>query len=127
MKQVRGITRRQELETVAVLALFMLVLAWLTHRYAYVVAALLFVAATLSIRPLANRIARVWLGFAELLAIVNSRIILTLLFFLVLTPVALVYRLFAKNPLMVRRQEGVSTYYCTRNHLFAKADIEKMW
>jgi len=127
MKQVRVITRRQELETVAVLAVFMLVLAWLTHRYAYVVAALLFVAATLSIRPLANRVARIWLRFAELLAVVNSRIILTLLFFLVLSPVALVYRLFAKKPLMIQRQKGTTSYYCERDHLFGKEDLEKMW
>lgn len=127
MKQVRVVTRRQELETIAVLAVFLLVLAWTTHRAAYAVAALLFVAATLSLRPLAYCIARIWLGFAGWLAAVNSRIILTLLFFLVLTPVALLHRLCSKNPLIIRREDERTTYFFDREHTFNKSDLENMW
>ena len=52
------------------------------------------------LRPAALRVAnRIWWRFAQALGFVNSRILLTLFFFLVITPVGLVLRLFGRNPL----------------------------
>jgi hypothetical protein len=44
-----------------------------------------------------------WWAFAAVLGWVNARVLLSLLFFLVLTPVSLVWRLTGKDPLARRR------------------------
>ena len=46
----------------------------------------------------------VWWRFAMVLGYVNARVILTVLFFLVLTPVGLVWRLIGRDPLSRRRR-----------------------
>jgi len=43
---------------------------------------------------------------AHVLGWVNSRVLLTALFFLVLTPMGLVLRLAGRDPLRLRRREG---------------------
>ena len=52
------------------------------------------------VRPSLLRIpSAIWWRFARLLAYVNARIILTLLFVLVLTPMSLLWRLMRRDPL----------------------------
>lgn len=66
---------------------------------------------------------RGWMQLAHLLGYINSRIILTVLFFLVLTPVACLSRLFRRK----NHPQAAGTNFITRNHLFTKADLEHPW
>lgn len=52
--------------------------------------------------------ARIWWRFAEVLGWVNVRIVLTLFFFVVMTPMGLLFRLFGRDPL--RRRDAGSTW-----------------
>jgi multisubunit Na+/H+ antiporter MnhB subunit len=64
----------------------------------FVVGALLVILALVA--PAALRVPnRLWWRLAELLGWVNSRIVLTLFFVLVLTPVGIAMRLFGRDPL----------------------------
>ena len=56
---------------------------------------------------------RAWLAVGAVLAWVNTRIILTLLFYVVVTPVALVMRLF-RDPLERRIDRGSASYWVRR-------------
>lgn len=52
------------------------------------------------VAPAALRVPnRIWWRFAQVLGWINTRIILSAFFFLVLTPVGIVMRLFGRNPL----------------------------
>jgi len=57
---------------------------------------------------------RGWTLLAHALGWVNTRILLALVFFVVLAPVALVMRLFGKDPLERRRDRRRPTYWRTR-------------
>lgn len=117
----------QELETIAVLAAFLLVLNLLLHLKALVVAALALLLIGLFVRPVASVISRLWLRFAELLGDFNSKIVLSLAFFLFLTPLALLFRLFTKNPLQLKKDRDAESLFLERNHSYTKSDFEKMW
>lgn len=54
----------------------------------------------------------VWWKFAMVLGYVNARVILTMAFLLVLTPIALVWRLIGRDPLAIKKQHwpGWSPY-----------------
>ena len=63
-----------------------------------------------------------WWKFALALGYVNARIILSIAFFLMLTPLAIIWKLIGKDPLMRRRAQwpGWSPYperYRDKNHL----------
>jgi hypothetical protein len=115
-----------ELETLGVLSAFFLILNLVTHRPLFVYVALGLLLTALFVKPLAKALSRVWMKFAELLGSFNSKVILTLAFYLFLTPLALLYRIFNKNPLSLKPDQRASLFV-TRDHVYSKADFEKMW
>jgi multisubunit Na+/H+ antiporter MnhG subunit len=56
---------------------------------------------------------RVWMRFAEVLAFVNTRLILGLVFYVVLTPIGAVMRLF-RDPLDRRLDDGTASNWAQR-------------
>ena len=63
-----------------------------------------------------------WSKLALGLGYLYSRIFLFLIFYIILTPLALLQRLFSK-----KTKTDPSTNYHTRNHVYMKADLEKPW
>ena len=116
-----------ELETLGVLSAFFLVLNVITHRQVFVYSALGLLMIALFVKPLAKVLSGAWMKFAEVLGTFNSKLILSVVFFLFLTPLALMYRLFNKNSLQLKRGSKTGTLFITRDHVYSKADFEKMW
>lgn len=56
---------------------------------------------------------RAWMKFAHALGLVNTRIILSIVYFLIFTPLALIFRLIGKDA-MERRFEAVDSYWQKR-------------
>lgn len=69
---------------------------------------------------------KVWFKIAEGLGWFNSRVILSVLFFVFLWPIAALYRLATKNPMGIKRPEG-NSMYIERNHTYLPKDIENIW
>ncbi len=67
-----------------------------------------------------------WLKLALGLGWINSRIILSVIYFLFLLPIAWVSRLFTKDPLNLKAKNA-STLYATRDHEYKKEDLENIW
>jgi hypothetical protein len=78
----------------------------------WTVAGVLVVAGLIAPQLLAP-VERGWLALAAVLAWINTRIILTALFYLVVTPVAVVMRLF-RDPLQRSFEPGASSYWTRR-------------
>lgn len=57
---------------------------------------------------------QVWMKFGALLHSIVSPIALGILFFLVVTPIGLLMRIFGKDPLRLRFDKSVTTYWITR-------------
>ncbi len=66
-----------------------------------------------------------WLKFSELLGFVMSKVLLGAVFFIFLTPISWLYRLFSKDSLQLKRHP--ETYWKDRNHSFTKKDLENTW
>lgn len=120
-------SRIRELETLAVLALFFLALGLFTRQHYLLYSAVTLLVIALFIKPLAAIITKLWLGFSLLLGRLNSTIILTLVFYLLLTPLAFVYRRFNRDPLKLLRQKQTGSLFSIREHTFVKEDLDKMW
>jgi hypothetical protein len=57
---------------------------------------------------------KLWMGLAHILGWVNTRVILSILFYLVLAPVSLVMRLFGRDVLQKRFDRSRTTYWHER-------------
>lgn len=84
-------------------------------------------ALTLLIPALARWISFGWFKLAEGLGYVNSRILLSLVFFVFLLPVALLYRLANRNPLSLRNSRQTDSMFVERNHVFSPKDMDNIW
>jgi hypothetical protein len=67
-----------------------------------------------------------WFKMALGLGYVNSRILLSIIFFLFLLPMAWFSRLFTRDTLNLKRHDGSSIFH-TRNHKYRKKDLENLW
>lgn len=68
---------------------------------------------------------RLWMGLAKALGFINAHILLGAIFFLLLFPIGLLYRLAKKDPLLLKKKDG--SYFQDRNHVFGKKDLENPW
>ena len=81
---------------------------------------------SLAIPAVGDLIVKGWFKIAEVLGNINGKIILSVLFYVFLFPIAVLYRLSTKNPLAVKRTDDKS-FYTERNHLYTKEDLEQSW
>jgi hypothetical protein len=68
-----------------------------------------------------------WMKFAFILGWVNTRIILGIAFFLVLTPIGILMRLFGKNPVDVRLERGRESYWVKREARYDPHQSERQF
>lgn len=118
----------KSLETLAVLSAASLVAALLFKNNLFIYASLCLLVIGLFFKTLSNKISDAWLKFAEIVGGFNSRLILSLVFFLVLTPIALLYRFFKGDFMgLTKRRENSETCWVARNHKFEARDLENPW
>jgi len=72
--------------------------------------------------PALGPVERTWLKFGNLLGWINTRIILTLLFVLVVTPIGAVARLF-RDPLDRRFNDDKTTYWLPKKSAPARSEL----
>jgi energy-coupling factor transporter transmembrane protein EcfT len=71
-------------------------------------------------------LARVWFGFSYLLGGIVSKIILSIVFFLIVTPVGLVRKVLGADPMKCNAwKKGNDSVLVERDHLYTREDIEK--
>ena len=108
------------------MVLLLLILAITLERDELVLGALVLQVVAMTVPLIFAPIAVVWLGLSHLLGVVMSRVVLTVVFLLVVTPIGLVRRLLGKDSLRVRAfKAGDESVMLTRNHICAGADLER--
>ena len=89
------------------------------------IAAVLLIAAAVA-PSLLRPVYRGWMRLGEGLAWVNTRILLTLIFFLVVTPIGLVMRLFGRSPIAVKRSDD-SYWTDVEPHSYGDRHVERQF
>jgi hypothetical protein len=116
------------LETICILALACIALGLLFELKVLFYAALLLLFIGAFFRKLSLIIARGWLKFAHVLGTVKSQVILTLIFFLFLTPIAVLYRIVKGDFMKLKRSKGHSkSYWIEKDHHYVSKDLENVW
>lgn len=66
-----------------------------------------------------------WFKLAHMLGFVNSRILLSIIFFLILFPISLLQKLFGGNPAFKKGKQNSN--YVERNHQYEAKDLDNIW
>jgi polyferredoxin len=75
---------------------------------------------------LSEKVAWVWGKIAHIMGTFNSYVLLSIIFFVFLTPVAFLFKLTRKDSLKLKAQKN-GTVYEERNHLYVAKDLENVW
>ena len=75
-----------------------------------------------------NLIHHSWMKLAFLLGWINSRILLSIVFYIILFPLALIQKIFVGDKLQKSKKgEKEKSYYLERNHTYSAKDLENTW
>lgn len=92
----------------------------------FLIAAAIVGVLCIAIPAAGDLIVKGWYKIAEILGAINGRILLSIVFFIVLFPVAVISKLGKKNPLSLKREKSNSVFV-ERNHKYSKEDLEQVW
>lgn len=95
----------------AAIAAFMLYRGRTTNAWAFGAVAVVLFVIGLFVPPLAKLFHHVWMWIAVKLGWINSRILLTLVYFLMFVPYKIVSRIVGRDPLFVRQPAGDSYWH----------------
>jgi len=108
------------------MVLLLLIIYLSLKRRDLVVAAVALQILTMTWPRIFTPIGFIWFGLSDLLGAISSRILLSLGFFAVVTPIAILRRLAGKDSLKLRAfKAGQDSVMVPRNHVFTSADMDK--
>jgi hypothetical protein len=123
--------RQKHLETILVLVLALGVVYWFTHvknpelgKY-LLLAALILGLIGVFIPWLADKIHWAWMKLAHVMGWVMSKVILSIVFFVFLLPMALIVKAMGKGS--VQLKSGSNSYYKNRDFVYTKESLEHVW
>jgi hypothetical protein len=117
--------REKSIDTCLTLVLALIVFYKIYKYESLLLIALIIGVIGLFIPSLAQKIHWAWMKFAEFLGFVMSKIILTLIFFIVLLPFSYFSDLRKNNQL--KRKSKKDSHFVTRNFMYNPESMENMW
>lgn len=117
--------RTKALETNLVLTTGFLLIYLLTKNELFLYLAFAFGITGIFIKPLAKYVAIAWFKLADILNFFISKLILGTLFFFVLFPVSLLYKISNKDKLQLKKSKDSN--WIEHNHTYSSADLENIW
>jgi hypothetical protein len=121
----RNITKDQSRDTGMAMVLLLLILYTVSRRPQLVIAAMALQVLDMTVPKIFRPVAMVWLGLSELLGHVMSTILLSLVYFLFVTPLGMIRRALGKDSLQLRAfKASEESVMLKRDHTFVRGDLE---
>ena len=109
--------------TILIMALGFVAFYFLFGQLVFIYISTALLSISLLSKKVADKIVWAWMKLALVLGYINSRILLTFTFYLILAPLAIVYRITGNDSLQLKGKK--TTYYTERNHTYVPKDLEK--
>ena len=120
------ISKDQAKDTGMAMVLILLLLGVLLQNYLFVKFGILCLITAMAIPLLYKYVAIFWLGLSHFIGTFASKILLSVIFFLIVSPVGLIRRLLGYDTLKLKQfKAGTESVMLSRNHTFKKEDINK--
>ncbi len=121
----KSVTKTECSDTGMAMVLICLLAGWFTGIRDWFLGAIVLLVINMVLPTIYTWVARAWLGFSHLLGTIMSKVILTLVFFIVLTPLALLRRAFGHDPMALKKwKKGTGSVFETRDHTYKPEEIE---
>lgn len=120
----KTITKKQASDSGMAVVLILLLIGVFTHRDIYYKIAILALILNMAFPMFFYYFAIFWFGLSQMIGTVVSKIILSLVFFIVVLPVGLFRRMLGKDTLQLKQfKKSKESVMIKRNHHFSTKDI----
>ena len=121
----KNITKDQSRDTGMAMVLLCLLLAVSPKRHVFLYVAIALHVLNMIVPSLYKPLAYLWFGLSDLMGAVMSKVLLSIVFFFVVTPIGILRRLFGKDSLKLRAfKASKESAMLERNHMFTAKDLE---
>ena len=119
------ISQHQAKDTGMAMVLICLLITVISGRDSWLPPAIVLLVLTMTLPGIFKPVAIVWFGFSHFLGGIVSKILLSVLFFVIVTPVGLIRRLTGKDSLKLKEwRTGTTTSFTDRNKTYTAKDLE---
>lgn len=120
------VTREQAIDTGMAMVLICLLVWYFSHSEKFILLSIGLLLINMIIPQIYKPVAKLWLGLSTLLGTVMSKILLTILFYTIVTPIGFLRRITGNDTLQVRKwQKDKTSVFQVRDHTYQKGDIDK--
>jgi Saxitoxin biosynthesis operon protein SxtJ len=126
LSRLLAATPDQARDTGMALVLLCLLIVQFKHAYKLVPVAIILLIITMAWPRAFKPLAGLWFGLSHVLGTVMSKVILTLVFFIIVTPIGLLRRLMGKDSLQLKKfKKDRDSVFLVRAELVDKKDLHK--
>jgi hypothetical protein len=115
-------SKEKKLETIISINIVGILLFFLVKKKYFLDISLIVTIICLLSPAILNLVHKAWSTFFSFLGVVNSKILLSVVFFIFLTPIAFVRRIFSKRKTTSQLKDN----FITRQHQYTPEDLKKM-
>ncbi|HRZ80441.1 MAG TPA: SxtJ family membrane protein [bacterium] len=125
-KRKSVITKKQAVDSGMALVLIFLILTIVLEDRIFLYFGMAFLIMDMTVPSVFKPFARLWIGFSHMIGNVMSKIILSTVFFTIITPIGFIARLAGKDPLQLKKfRKGTGSVFAERNLKYTDADVIK--
>lgn len=117
--------KEKELKSLLVIVIGLIIFNLLTKNIYYLYSAVGIGGLGITIPIVGYYIVWLWFKIGHVLGWINSKLILGVIYFFLLTPLSFLYRLGKKDPLSLKAPKNSN--YSTRQHTYEAKDLENTW
>ena len=120
-----NVTSEQRKDSGLALVLICLITYQFTGAQILIPLALILLISAMTFPVIFHPFAKLWFGISHAVGTLASKIVLSILFFTVVTPVGLLRRLIGKDSMRIREwRKGPTSVFKTREHSYSGKDLE---
>ncbi len=124
--RLNNISEKQAKDTGMAMVLICLLLGSYFDNRLYFTIAIPVLLINMTVPKIFKPAAVVWFGFSHILGSVVSRILLSIVYYAVVTPTGLIRKMLGHDPLLLKKwKKNDSTVFISRDHKFQPEDIVK--
>ena len=122
---LKSMDREKKLESLLIIAAGFLVLFFIFKIKLFVLIALIVAFFGAMSKVFASGVTWVWFKISQILGWINSRLLLSIVFFIFLFPLSLIMKAFGKSTIKLKKEKN--TYYYQRDLVYKPEHLEDVW
>ena len=121
-----SITAKQSADTGMAMVLICLLITLFSNSKVALSISIVLLILNMTIPKIYLPLARIWIAFSIIVGNVVSRVLLSIIFFVLVTPVGFIRKLFGADAMQLKKwKKDTGSVFRERNYLFQASDIEK--